>query len=336
VITTAEPLGRYVAVGCTRHPVRVWDTARDRLLAELPSSTEVPELGFTSAFPAVSADGDRVAIARGSAVEVYELPAGRLVRTVAHRAAVSAIAFAPSGRDVISGALDGSLLIAHDDGAIQALPSGAGVDAVALLPDGKAVASDAQHRLRIYGPGGVTLANLEMPARVMSLRPHGTRLIALASYLDTDAPPTVIDLASYHTLQLVGHVGHVYSARWVAEDRILTAGQEGTARMWDAASGRQLTVYRGGTVFVGDATLLNDNIVVGGDADGLLRFWDASTGARVWTLQAHMSFVTGVHVQDGDIITRAFTGEISRWRVPPAEQMIAECKRRPLCTNVAE
>jgi WD40 repeat protein len=335
VITTPDPLGRYVAVGCKNHPVRVWDTAHDRLLAELPSSTPVAELGYTSAFPVVSADGDRAAIARGSAVEVYEVPGGRLMRTVAHRAPVSAIAFAPQGRDVISGAVDGSRLIAHDDGAIQALPSGGGVDAVALLPDGKAVVSDAQRRLRIYGPGGAALADLEMPARMMSLRRNGTRMMALASYTDIAAPPTVIDLENYRSLQL-GDVGKVLSARWVTGNRILTANQDGTARMWDAATGRQLNVYRAGTLFVGDATLLNDSVVIAGDADGLLRFWDASTGARLWTLQAHKSFVTGVHVQDGDIITRAYTGEISRWRLHPAEQAIAECNRRPHCANVAE
>jgi eukaryotic-like serine/threonine-protein kinase len=336
VITTPEPQGRYVAVGCKQHPVRIWDTAHDRLLAELPSSTEIAERGYTSAFPAVSADGERAAIAHGSAVEVYELPAGRLVRTVAHRSPVSAIAFAAAGHDVISGALDGSVLIAHDDGAVQALPAGAGVDAVALLPDGRAVASDAQRRLRIHGPGGVIMANLEMPARVMSIRPHDARMVALASYLDVAAPPTVIDLETYRTVQLVGHVGKVYSARWVTGNRILTAGQEGTARMWDAVTGRQLTVYRGGTWFMGDASLLNDGIVVAGDADGLLRFWDAGTGARLWTLQAHASFVVGVHVQDGDIITRAFTGEMSRWRLPPAAQAIEECTRRPHCANTAE
>src|ERR1041384_2152831 len=154
VISTADPLGRYVAVGCKDHPVRVWDTAHDRLLAELPSSTEVAARGYTSAFPAVSAGGERAAIARGNAVEVYELPGARLVRTVAHRAPVSAIAFAPRGRDVISGALDGALIITRDDGTVQSLPSAAGVDLVALLPDGKAVTCDAQRRLRIHDPGG--------------------------------------------------------------------------------------------------------------------------------------------------------------------------------------
>ncbi|HEY6175733.1 MAG TPA: serine/threonine-protein kinase [Kofleriaceae bacterium] len=336
VISTAEPLGRYVAVGCKDHPVRVWDTAHDRLLAELPSSTEVAARGYTSAFPAVSAGGDRAAIARGNAVEVYELPGGRLVRTVAHRAPVSAIAFAPRGRDVISGALDGAVLIARDDGAVQALPSGAGVDAVALLPDGKAMASDAQRRLRIFGPGGAIVANLEMPARMMSIRPNGTRVIALANYLDVNAQPTVIDLETYRTVQLVGHPGRVYSARWVSGNRILTAGQEGTARMWDAVTGRQLTVYRGDAWFLADASLLNDDIVMAGAGDGLLRFWDAKTAARLWTLQAHTSFIAGIHVQDGDIITRAYTGEISRWRLPPTGEVIEECNRRSYCANVTE
>jgi WD40 repeat protein len=155
---------------------------------------------------------------------------------------------------------------------VYELPGGrlvrTGVDAVALLPDGKAVVSDAQRRLRIYSAGGVALADLAMPARMMALRRNATRMIALGSYTDIAMLPMVIDLESYRSLQLVGHVDKVLSARWVTGNRILTANQDGTARMWDAASGRQLGVFRGGTVFIGDATLLNDSIVVAGDADG--------------------------------------------------------------------
>src|SRR5262249_34888069 len=33
----AQPDGRFVAVGCGIRPTRIWDTANDRLLAELPS-----------------------------------------------------------------------------------------------------------------------------------------------------------------------------------------------------------------------------------------------------------------------------------------------------------
>lgn len=57
--------------------------------------------------------GDLAAIARGTAVEVYELPGGRLLRTLEHGAPVTAIAVADSGRAIVSGALDGSVW-SHD------------------------------------------------------------------------------------------------------------------------------------------------------------------------------------------------------------------------------
>src|SRR5262249_10204971 len=33
----AEPDRRFLAIACTKHGTQIWDTARDRLLAELPS-----------------------------------------------------------------------------------------------------------------------------------------------------------------------------------------------------------------------------------------------------------------------------------------------------------
>src|SRR6185369_11243233 len=89
---------------------------------------------FTSAFPAVSGAGDRAAIARGNTVEVYELPGGRLLRTIVHGAPVNAVAFASTGRDIVSGATDGSLLVTRDNGVTLALPTSAGgIDAAEFL-----------------------------------------------------------------------------------------------------------------------------------------------------------------------------------------------------------
>jgi hypothetical protein len=49
-------------------------------------------------------------------VAVYALPGGRIVRTIAHDAPVNVVAFARTGHDIVSGAVDGSLLITRDDG----------------------------------------------------------------------------------------------------------------------------------------------------------------------------------------------------------------------------
>jgi WD40 repeat protein len=150
--TSLEPDRRFIAIGCRDHKTHVWDTARARLLAELPSVTPVAG-DFASAFPAVSAAGDRAAIARGDTVEVYELPKSRLIRVIRHGAAVNAVAFAPAGHDLVSGTIDGSLLVTHDGREPIALPTSAGgIDAVGFLVDGRVMASDARGRLRIYAP----------------------------------------------------------------------------------------------------------------------------------------------------------------------------------------
>jgi WD40 repeat protein len=168
IVTSPEPDRRFIAVGCRDHATLVSDTSRDQLLAELPSVSHI-DGDFTSAFPAVSGTGDRAAIARGNTVEVYELPGRLLLRTIAHSAPVNAVAFASTGRDIVSGSVDGSLLVTRDDGAVLVLPrSSGGIDAAAFLPDGRVVAADAQRRLRRPGRR-VPRAAIDFPKAARSL-----------------------------------------------------------------------------------------------------------------------------------------------------------------------
>jgi WD40 repeat protein len=329
------PDRRFVGVACKDHPTHVWDTARDNLIAELPSVTPVPGGDFLPASPTVSEGGDRAAIARGDAAEVYELPGGHLLRTIRHSAPVSVVAFADAGRDLVSGAIDGSVLVTRDDGTQRAFQAPAGIDVAELLPDGRVIASDAKRHLRIYGPAGALHADLELPARVMSLQRDAGRLVALPSYASEAGPPLLIDLDGPRVVApLEGHVGWVYAARWVSGERVLTAGADGTARLWDGATGRLLRTYGGTPRYLADATLTPDGLVIGGDADGFLQFWDAETGDKLWTLPAHKSAIGGVHLEGADIVTRGFTGEISRWRLPGAEATIDACSRHNPCAIV--
>jgi WD40 repeat protein/serine/threonine protein kinase len=325
LVASLEPDQRFLAIGCRDHATRVWDTARDQLLAELPSVTPV-DGDFSSAFPAVSSAGDRAAIARGHAVEIYEVPGGRLLRTIQHGAPVNAVAFARAGHDVISGATDGSLLVTRDSRDPIALPtSSGGVDAAALLPDGRAVAVDARGRLRICDPErGTVLADLAVPRRVRMLRlsPDGLRLIAIPRYT---GPAGLWDLERYRLIALLeGHAERVYSARFVAGGQaIVTAGADGAARLWDGQTGRLRQIFRGSSRLLADATITPDGLmVVAGGADGLLRFWDASSARPLWTLPAHKSLVVGIHFEGDSIVTRGFAGDVSRWTLPPPAQVI--------------
>ncbi|HEX8106614.1 MAG TPA: protein kinase [Kofleriaceae bacterium] len=330
----STPDGRFVAIGCRDHPTRVWDTVHDQLLAELPNTTLVAD-DSPSASPAVSSVGDRAAIARGNVVEVYEIPGGRLGRTIAHGAPVSALAFAPTGRDVVSGATDGSLLVTRDGGArIALLASPGGVDAVGFLPDGRVVAADAQRRLRVFDPGGTVLADLEIPTRLALLRIDGARLVGVP-YTESAAPSLLIDVERYRVVaRLEGYTGQLFSARWTTDGQILTAGTDGTARLWDGATGRLLQTYRGSSRFLADATLTADGLVVASGADGLLRFWERNSGCLLWALPAHISQVYGVHADGADIVTRGITGELARWRLSSPEQVIQACGDHERCAIV--
>jgi WD40 repeat protein/serine/threonine protein kinase len=328
-ISTSD--GRFVAVGCQDHPTRVWDTTHDRLLAELPNTTPVAG-GSPSAYPAVSSEGDRAAVALGGVVEVYELPGGRPARTIAHGAPVSAVAFAPTGRDLVSGATDGSLLVTRDGGARLMLPAASGgVDAVGFLPDGRVVAADAQRRLRVFDPGGAALADLELPTRVASLRVDSTRLVGIP-YTNSATPAPLVDLEHYRVVaQLDERVGRVLSARWIVGGQVLTTGTGGTAQLWDGTTGRLLQTYRGSSRFLADAALATDDLVVGGGADGILRFWDRNSGYLLWTLPAHKSEIYGVHVEGADIVTRGITGELVRWTLPSPGRVIQTCGDHERC-----
>jgi WD40 repeat protein len=330
----SRPDRRFIAVGCRDRPTRVWDTAHDQMLAELPSSTPLKTDGFHSASPAVSATGDLAAVPRGMATAIYELPGGHQLRALEHGAAVSAIAFADSGRAMVSGALDGSVRVLREDGAELTLQASAGISAAALLPDGRVLVADAERHLRAFATDGTVLADLSLPVCVMSLEHAAARLVALPSAGGEAGPPLLIDLDAFRIVaRLEGHVGRVFSARWVSGNRVLTAGADGTARLWDGLTGRLLQTYKGGPRFLRDAEFLSD-LVVGGDADGLLRFWDAATGTMLWTLPVHKSAVIGLHLEGTDIVTRGFTGEISRWRLPRSEAVIAACARHSPCAIV--
>jgi WD40 repeat protein len=124
---------------------------------------------------------------------------------------------------------------------------------------------------------------------------------------------------------LSGHRGRVFNGRWIG-DRVLTAASDGTARLWEGSTGRQIRVYQAQTRrFLADAAISADGaLLAAGGADGLVEFWDVATGRELWALRAHASHVVGLHFEGADLVTRGFGGEMARWHFPPA----ANAKRR--------
>ena len=222
----------------------------------------------------------------------------------------------------------------RDESEPVALPRSPGeIDAITVLADGRVVVADASKRLRVIGADrSALLMDLAAPFRIRLLRSSrdGGRLVTISAATE-QVPPVLWDLNRYRPVgPLEGHVGRVFTARFAAADdgtEILTAGSDGTARTWDAATGRPRKTFRGNFHFLADATLSPDgSMIVAGGSDGAVRFWSRSSGRLLWMLQAHASYVVGVHYEGNDLVTRGFAGDIARWTLPSPDSVIDACR----------
>ena len=86
---------------------------------------------------------------------------------------------------------------------------------------------------------------------------------------------------------LRGHTAEVVSASYDAGGRrIVTAGWDGTARVWDATTGESEAVLQAGDRRLETAAFSPDGkrVVTAGD-DGVARVWNAETGAGLAVLR---------------------------------------------------
>lgn len=122
-----------------------------------------------------------------------------------------------------------------------------------------------------------------------ALSPDGSRL-ALADGNDV----TVSDPASGRVL--VGHIGPVTAIAFSPDGaRIATASQDGSAKLWDAATGRELHTLTGHASWVSAVAFAPDGrMLVTGGYDKTVRVWDVATGTPQATWPGHAGGVRAV------------------------------------------
>ena len=128
--------------------------------------------------------------------------------------------------------------------------------------------------------------------------------------------------------ELRKHDGPVRCARFSHDgSRIATAGDDSTARVWDARSGKCILILRGHSGALrcsawdpGDA-----RVAAGGD-DGTVRIWSADDGKLLFLLKGHGSPVEGMEF---DYLHTLFTEdgkEQRKWKLPDGTSKVVRLR----------
>src|SRR5271157_5744549 len=133
-------------------------------------------------------------------------------------------------------------------------------------------------------------------------------------------------LSSVVRMTLKGHTAAVISVAWSPDGkRLATASQDKTAKVWDAASGKELLTLKGHGDFVtGVAWSPDGKRLATASQDKTAKVWDAASGQELVTLTGHTDCVIKVAWSpDGNKLATAGQDKTARvWDANSGQEML--------------
>ncbi|HEY5926316.1 MAG TPA: protein kinase [Kofleriaceae bacterium] len=284
--------GTLVVTASDDGTARVWDAALGKPIVD--SLRHEP--GSTLAVALITPDGFVVTGGSDQTVRVWELP--NVVATegvqappvklrrklVGHSARIVAAAYSAEHNQLATGGFDG-LAKLWDLGSGQQIATfehGDIVSEVGFVPGATMWLATASRegRVRIWNTQAAkTPVNLDSAINAVAIASSGTVAVGLDD-------SNVKLLADGVVAELHGHLGSVRALGFTADGRLISAGDDASAIIWDVASRKQLATF---APVAGDAPAPVDAIAIDGDRVGLVRagkieIWSLATRARTGEL----------------------------------------------------
>jgi WD40 repeat protein/serine/threonine protein kinase len=141
-----------------------------------------------------------------------------------------------------------------------------------------------------------------------------------------------------------GHKWAVVSAEFSDDGKlVITASEDNTARIWDAANGKELSVLAGHTARVTSVAFAPGNDptrAVTASQDGAVKLWDTQENKEILTLDGHTREVTSVAFSpDGKYVLtasedgRAILWLTTPWETAPPKEKLTEILQAPVATG---
>ena len=282
--------GRFVASGSEDHHVIIWDVRGDNAPQRLEGHEDtVSALAFSS---------DSRVLASASHDEhliLWNVETGEKLQDIVEAPGVSfhSLAYTPDGSKLVAGSSEGPLYVFNCTtyGLEKTIEKNIGVVTfIVFSKDGRRMAT-----------GGT----------------ESVCYIWETAQLDAESPEmlSVLD----------GHDGIVCAADFSPDgERIITACDDGSSRIWKAETGEALVILHEHTGPVWSVAFSHDGKhIVSGSSDSTVKVCDSYTGERVLSLDGHDSMINAVEFSsDGQFIASASSDNTVRlWRASDGECM---------------
>lgn len=276
-----DPSGTRLLTAGGDSTARVWD-----LGIRLSSATS-PAI----ATPQFDATGDRVLFADGL-VRIVDATTGELTTEFSRDAAVFDAAYSPDRTRIATAESDGRAAILDADSGEPVAPpldqgDRDGVSLVRWSGDGERLLTTGyESGAKVWNAGDGELVDevtTEVPGSsffAADLNRDGTEVV-LSEGGDEAVVRGVGDATTAQAL--VGHTGLIQSLAFDSTgERVLSASDDGTARIWDAESGEQLlSLTNAGNPVRSASWSPDDSLIATAGTNHELRVWDAESGLEI-------------------------------------------------------